>query len=376
MKIYIKKAYKDQLTTTIIDKVLLSLGITKKYSISYEDGYGRYLLIEDGKERIYVIISREQADARNAFLAQYISTVFHDYLNDSSKHKKICIYLLDVSSKAKASFIVDTYRCAKTLGMTILNEADLHISIPIYTDFHDWKNAKKNRQEFNSGNFSSYAIEDEEGYTIFGKLYGANGKESVLFACLIAQIAKANNRQVKYIQVKEHDTENVSSTDKAVLEHFGIQIEPGSIVLERAAGKPAKTTCRDQDAFKFNLLEKFGSKKCLLCGCDIESTIIASHIHRVTDIDKSSLSAEDKRKQAIDANNGFWLCANHDKLFEFGLITFNVKGDLVINPFINKDQIDFIKYITNETKLKDVYINSDLLDYLMIHNKRVNLGVS
>ena len=33
-----------------------------------------------------------------------------------------------------------------------------------------------------------------------------------------------------------------------------------------------------------NLFKKFGDKKCYLCDCDIDSLIIASHIHRVTDI--------------------------------------------------------------------------------------------
>ena len=33
-----------------------------------------------------------------------------------------------------------------------------------------------------------------------------------------------------------------------------------------------------------NLFEKFGDKKCYLCDCDIDHMIIASHIHRVTDI--------------------------------------------------------------------------------------------
>jgi len=120
-------------------------------------------------------------------------------------------------------------------------------------------------------------------------------------------------------------------------------------------------------------LEKYGNKKCYLCGCDIESNIIASHIHRITDIDNSNIPDEEKRRQTVDGNNGLWLCANHDKMFENGIITFNKNGELVINPTLKANQVEFIQYITQILKIQDIHLTKEFLQYLMIHNKRVKL---
>ena len=136
-----------------------------------------------------------------------------------------------------------------------------------------------------------------------------------------------------------------------------------------------QSTCRKQDEFKFNLLEKYGKKKCYLCDCDIESNIIASHIHRITDIDNSPISYEDKRKQAVDADNGFWLCANHDKMFENGIITFDKNGNLILNSKLKENQIAYINYITNVLKIEESHLTEKLISYLLLHNKRVNMGI-
>lgn len=173
MKVIIKDRYRAEITKNVIDRVLSSLGLPAEYSTEYVKGDGRNIIIETEDRSIFVIISRESADARNAFLAQYIPTVLRQYINYSTvKRKSIFIYLLDTSYGAKTEFIIDTYKVAKTLGINILNEAELKIGeILPYKTFDEWKNAKTERQQYNSSNQSSYAIEDENGeYTLFGKL--------------------------------------------------------------------------------------------------------------------------------------------------------------------------------------------------------------
>ena len=299
MKVYVKSRYKEEITENVINKILNVLNLKNDYDTEFVAGDGRNIVIETNDKDIFVIVSRENADARNAFLAQYIPTVLKQYISyNSAKQKEIFIYLLDTTEKAKTPFILDTYRVSKTLGIDILNESELRIS-PIlpYMTFKDWKYAKSDRQQYNSANQSSYAMEDGNEYTVFGKLYGANGKESALMACLLAQIAKRENKTLNFVQVKEHGTESVSQNDKLLLANYGVSISEGSIILKDKQTHD-KSTCRKQDEFKYNLLEKYGNKKCYLCGCDIESNIIASHIHRITDIDHSNLSEEEKRKQA------------------------------------------------------------------------------
>jgi len=372
MKIIIKKRYKYEITNEIIENIIKSLNFDEPFSIEYQSGDGRCIIIEKNNKKIYIILSRKIADARNAYLAQYIPTVLEQYIEDQSVNKEIYIYLLDTSDKAKTPFIIDTYRIAKTLDINILNENELFISpIVPYNSFFDWKNAKTNRQNYNLANNSSYVLEDDDEYFIYGKLYGANGKESTFMACQIAQIAKIEQKKVNFIQVKEHGTEAISITDQKLLEHYGINILMGSIILNGKQYQD-KSTCRKQDEFRFNLLEKYGTKKCYLCECDIESNIIASHIHRITDIDNSTLNEEEKRHQAVDANNGFWLCANHDKMFEHGIVTFDENGNLLIKNNLQKHQKDFIDYITKIYKIQGNHFTESLKNYLNLHNKRIN----
>ena len=374
MKVIVKERYKKELDFNVCSNIVNKLNFQESFEVEYIKGNGRYVLIEHNNKRYYVIVSRQTPDSRDAFLNQYISTVLNEFINDTFPNKEVFIYLLDTSSKAKTKYIVDGYRMAKTIGIKILNEDELNLIINPYISFEDWKNNQENMRNYNSANNSSYAIEDEEGYTLYGKLYGANGKDSAFTACQLAQIAKNNNKKLHFIQVQEHETEEISSTDRQLVEFYGVNLSEGSIILENRKNKN-KSTCRKQDEFKFNLLEKFGRKKCYLCDCDIESNIIASHIHRVTDIDNSVLSEEEKRAQAVDAENGFWLCANHDKMFENGILTFNQKGELILNPILKQHQVEFINYITNNFKIHDSHLTETLIKYLLIHNKRVKLAI-
>lgn len=374
MRVVVKERYKEELNFKICSNIVKKLNIQEDFEIQYVKGNGRYVLIECKNVRYYIIVSRQVADARDAFLNQYVATVLSEYVNDNFPNKEILIYLLDTSSKAKTKYIFDGYRMAKTLGINIINEDELNLTIKPYVSFDDWKNNQEKMRHDKPANNSSYAIEDEDGYILYGKLYGANGKDSAFTACQLAQIAKMNNKKLHFIQVQEHETEEISSTDRKLVEHYGVSLSEGSIILENRKNKN-KSTCRKQDEFKYNLLEKFGNKKCYLCGCDIESNIIASHIHRVTDIDNSVLSEEDKRAQAVDAENGLWLCANHDKMFENGIITFDKKGKLVFNPSLKEHQKEFIKYITDNFQVRDDHLTDTFVKYLLIHNKRVKLGL-
>lgn len=373
MKVYVKTRYKNSTSDATIKKILAELSLGKDYEPIYLEENGRNIVVENDGKRIYVIVSGDSAKGRNSFLAQYIPTVLRQYIEDECPDKEIYIYLLDTSSRAKTSYILDTYRVAKTLGIGILNESELQIDpINPYYSFLDWKNAKKDRQNYNTANKSSYAIEEEKEIVIYGKLFGANGKEATFTACQLAEIAKKLGKEVRFVQVREHGTELVSATDKKLLQHYGVIIEAGAIDLEsRKLGKAS--TCRKQDEFRYNLLEKYGKKKCCLCECDIESSVVASHIHRITDIDKSPLSPDEKRRQAVDADNGLWLCANHDKMFEYGVISFNNRGEVICSKFLQPHQQKFVNRITTTKILNGKYLTTNLLSYLDLHNKRVHL---
>lgn len=79
-----------------------------------------------------------------------------------------------------------------------------------------------------------------------------------------------------------------------------------------------------QQMYRNRLIDAFG-QKCLLCEIRNRELLIASHI--------KAYAACDSIKEKIDNNNGFLLCANHDKLFDRFLITFDSRtGKIKISP--------------------------------------------
>lgn len=91
MKVIVKNRHKSELTLQIINNVLRALQLPSVDIIEYVKGNGRCVIIDNNNEKIFVIVSRKTADARNAFLAQYISTVLSEFIEDKCTNKRIYI---------------------------------------------------------------------------------------------------------------------------------------------------------------------------------------------------------------------------------------------------------------------------------------------
>ena len=76
----------------------------------------------------------------------------------------------------------------------------------------------------------------------------------------------------------------------------------------------------NQSAFRAKLLFRY--KKCYICGISNQSCLCASHIKPWKD---------SSPVEKLDIDNGLLLCANHDRLFDRGLITFDGKGKIMIS---------------------------------------------
>ncbi len=92
----------------------------------------------------------------------------------------------------------------------------------------------------------------------------------------------------------------------------------------------------DTTVFHYNLLQNMEKKRCYkVCGCDIEHMVLGSHIERQYDIDRNNNTMMRKVKVITDGDNGLWLCANHDKMFEYGIIYF-IDRTLRLLPYRSK----------------------------------------
>ena len=113
-----------------------------------------------------------------------------------------------------------------------------------------------------------------------------------------------------------------------------------------------------QSAFKDRLIKENG-QSCVICGIKNREMLIASHIKQ------SSLS---NIFEKADNNNGLLLCANHDKLFDRFLITFNDKdGSIIISNNLDIDD-KVICGLNSNFKLPSTLLTPQRRNFLKWHN--------
>lgn len=405
----------------IIEK---SLGKIQEYEIIFEERVnGQYFIIEteDVIKWITVTpdytISENNGGSTNAYFAQLIPMAIRaSYEMHTEKTKMIELYLKGIShNRATTDAQIMYYRMAKTLGINILNHNELskvgrNLQKEINKKFltiDEWQKERTEMQNRNPSNKSSYILEENDSYIFYGKTFGANGRETIFILCALSVLAKNENKKIFLYEVKDNGTTTLEAPTndddkrfKKMLESYGViyYIDSVDYVENEDAVKlldEKDKDARHQAEFMRNLMIKYNAerdengkilknkkgspiirntlKKCYLCNCTIQKTIIASHIQRVTDINKLKISFEEKRRKAVDPDNGFWLCANHDKMFEYGIITFDENDGSLIMDLENLDenQRNYIKNITVKLNVSEEHFTESIRKYLEIHNNRI-----
>jgi len=114
-----------------------------------------------------------------------------------------------------------------------------------------------------------------------------------------------------------------------------------------------------QTAFRNRLIKHFGHK-CMMCDITNTEMLIGSHIKRDSECDTIS--------EKIDCNNGFLLCANHDKLFDRYLISFDAfTGKIMISSSLTKTEIELC-HLNFDYVLPSEYLTPERMTYLIWHN--------
>ena len=368
-----------------IEEIIKHLfGKVEKYNIKKEErgsNTGQYIIIQGNKTKQYVCLSRENPqEGRNVFALQNLSTSLANYYNDEDCRKAFSYYIRGVN-KPHAHSILFAYKCMVTAKIRILNldnviPAERAGFFDYKTPFKDFKQMRKYRLEISkkhSRNNPTVFEEIGNNICVYGKTFGVNGRETVLICLALKKLTDKNIILYNTRETTDIHGTDVDKSNLTVLEKIGVKIEDEIMDLP---GLPEdEKVKRDVRHYHINLLRKFHEKKCYLCECDIENLIIGSHIHRVTDIKNDTISLEEKNRQIVDGENGFWLCANHDKLFEYGLIYFE-ENTMKIAEGLTTKQKEFIKKITNLKKDEEFRINEEhytytMHEYLEKHKKRV-----
>lgn len=114
-----------------------------------------------------------------------------------------------------------------------------------------------------------------------------------------------------------------------------------------------------QQMFRNRLIKAYG-QKCLMCEITNKELLIASHIKA----DAHCASIAEK----IDNNNGFLLCAMHDKLFDRFLISFNARtGKIMISKNLTHAEIEACR-IDQNFQLSNEMLTPERRRYLVWHN--------
>lgn len=353
---------------------------------------GRFIRVvnSDSGEVHYICFSNPNNNSRNAHLMQFVSPMYAEYYKDKAKRKHLNIYLIKPGSNDKTDYIKMFYRCFLTIGINIINLDQLNIlTLEPFNSYEDLKSYRDRTSGRNIRNRQIYFTDDDQQVSIYGKTYGANAMESFIFALTIAGIT---DKKIVFYQVIDNKSKNISKSQKDILINKNVRFGDVIKLLPSGYAKPdQRGGSRNTRNFHYNLLQKFGEKRCYLCGCNIEHLVIGSHIERIADIDKNNNYQQDEKlTRATDGNNGLWLCANHDKMFEFGVIYFNRDLLTMSSSIVDKFEKEFIydsifktskifsKDLFNigQIKDKDFYIREKhftkkMEEYLNIHKQRI-----
>ena len=354
---------------------------------------GQYIKLKIADTIKYICLSRKIAsESRNAFILQNFPSAYQHYLEEKNPKKTFEYYIRDFST-SHPPFAIFSYKLLLTGGIKILNLDKVKVSekailFDYTTPFNDYKQMRTYRLSLskrNSSNNSTTFEENDDEISVYGKSYGANGRETTAICLALSRLVPGKN--IKLYNVNETDKNHLADIDPAnryILENIGIELNDDRMDFESNDEKVIAK--RNTRLFHYNLLQKYKEKKCYLCGCDIEKVIQGAHIYSSTDILHSSVSEEEKTKQIVDADNGIWLCANHHLLFDYLLIYFKEKY-LYASDTLNKNQIDYIKnsitqgYFFNDEKIpkgenflgfkiNDFDFNSNMQQYLLKHTTR------
>ena len=112
----------------------------------------------------------------------------------------------------------------------------------------------------------------------------------------------------------------------------------------------------NQDVFREKLIQKY--HECCICGVNKVELLVASHIKPWKDSDP---------EERVDVNNGLLLCANHDRLFDAGFISFKDNGSILVSGEIDMHN----RILMNVRPEMRIQVSEKMKEYLAFHRKHV-----
>ena len=274
-------------------------------------------------------------------------------------------YFLNVSGNAETEYQILIYRLMNTIGFRFLNAgSNLLRRISPFTSVEDIIFNRRVNAGRNRSNNSTFITKGSEGeIEIYGKTYGANKYETSLICYAMAQLWRLGQR-IKLYEVLEGDLKELPESSLNVIKQMGMfDVIPTDMTLEKKIYE--RENSLRSPRYTYNLFNKLGNKCCALCDCEIPELIQGAHILPVAAIKKMpGLSAEQRLQLALDGDNGLWLCENHHKIFDEGMISFDDRGIVQLRDGIERRHRRFIDEITKYKVLSPEIVTEGFVWYL------------
>ncbi len=368
---------KGSIKASLSDEILKSIckattGQTKYKCIEDTQTYnkGRLVVIDYNGKRHYVSLSEESLDGRNSSI-QSVPTAMNIFNEDPYANKQLCYYFLPHTGNAFTDYHIFVYRMMATTGIKFLNISTFSKKkVKPFQNIDELIYAKSQLRSSNKSNNSSFVSKTDNGVQIYAKVYGASKYESTLLAYATAHIAK---HPIDLFNICEKDLQRLPESSQRVLKRLNIRFHDTSLFFDiKHQGEKDASSLRNP-TYIYNLLNRLGDKKCVLCDCAVQEIIQGAHIWNIADIKKSSLSESEKFKASTSGDNGIWLCQNHHKLFDTNIIAIDNKGNLKLTKETDAKNASFIKKITTNKKLPTSLMSSRFSQFLVLRNTALTL---
>lgn len=365
--------YSDVLTSEILGDVCWRVTGCLDYTYDFVDAVnvGRLATIEYDGTIAYVSFSETgDVGGRNSCF-QSLSSAVVRYYRDTHANKRICFYFLQASGNVETSYFRFMYRLMATAGVEFINaNAVLTQRICPFSTVEDIIAARGANRLRNRSNNSTYVTIGTNHVTqIYGKTYGASKKETVLLCIALSHITPM---QIELYEICEGNLTELPERDREVIQSLGrVTVIPTDLTME--LHELETNDGLRSPRFTYNLLERFGPKRCALCGCEIPELVQGAHIWPVAAIKREgAYSFEEKLECATDGENGIWLCENHHKMLDEDLLKIGPSGTIECKPGLRVTSEEYILNTTPITQLASAILTDRFLAYLQ---KRYQCGL-
>lgn len=361
--------YEDVLTPDILHDVCNKATGRGDYTHEFVDeiNVGRLAILSYNGENIYITFSVRDAGGRNSSF-QSLSAALCNYILDNHHQKLIYYYFLpDLTGNFDTPYFIFMHRLLRTAGVKFLNNSP-KVLTPIlpFTTAEDIVVQKEKLRGRGKGNNSTYVTKGQSGTVqIYGKTYGASKYETTLLCIGIGRVTIGH---VQLFQVGEGGLTVLPAKALAAIALLGnVSIVASDLQIE--ANEFQQNDSLRSVRFIYNLLEKFGKKKCAFCECELPEIIQGAHIWPVASIKQADhLPLDNKLAAALDGHNGLWLCENHHKLLDTGTLFLAENGIVKCKEILCETDRQYVAKITTNIKLSAEYLHADFLGYLSERN--------